>query len=164
MNCLQIICQVFVMYIKYVCIKKICNGFVILLIFQCLTLHVHSFVQVNIKVFVCRCKSNNFDTARPKPLCKMCTVFILIEARRASAGILLSETVLISGENNYMYCDRDTTLPLYIFYKLSLLFDLFKQVRTKCNIFNCKVKQFQWFCQGHIAVKNGGVLLFGACF
>ena len=35
----------------------------------------------------------------------------LIEARRASAGIL-PETVLISGENNY--CDRNTTYPLYI--------------------------------------------------
>ena len=40
------------------------------------------------------------------------TVFILIEARRASAGISPSETVLISGENNY--CDRNTTYPLYI--------------------------------------------------
>ena len=40
------------------------------------------------------------------------TVFILIEARRASAGISPSETVLISGENNYR--DRNTTYPLYI--------------------------------------------------
>ena len=39
-------------------------------------------------------------------------VFILIEARCASAGISPSETVLISGENNY--CDRNTTYPLYI--------------------------------------------------
>ena len=40
------------------------------------------------------------------------TVFILIEARCASAGISPSEMVLISGENNY--CDRNTTYPLYI--------------------------------------------------
>ena len=40
------------------------------------------------------------------------TVFILIVARRASAGISTSEMVLISGENNY--CDRNTTYPLYI--------------------------------------------------
>ena len=40
------------------------------------------------------------------------TIFILIEARRASAGISPSDTVLISGENNY--CDRNTTYPLYI--------------------------------------------------
>ena len=40
------------------------------------------------------------------------TVFIVIEAQRASAGISPSETVLISRENNY--CDRNTTLPLYI--------------------------------------------------
>ena len=43
---------------------------------------------------------------------KQTTVFILIEARRASAGISPSETVLIYGENNY--CDRNTTYPLYI--------------------------------------------------
>ena len=67
------------------------------------------------------------------------TVFILIKAWRASAGISPSETVLIFGLNNY--CDRNTTYPLY--YKFSLLYDLLKQVRTKCNIFNCKVKQFQ---------------------
>ena len=30
------------------------------------------------------------------------TVFVLIEARCASAGISPSETVLISGENNYV--------------------------------------------------------------
>ena len=41
-------------------------------------------------------------------------MFILMEAWRASAGISPSETVLISGENNY--CDRNTTLPL-IYYK-----------------------------------------------
>ena len=40
------------------------------------------------------------------------TMFILIEARRASAGISPSETMLICGENNY--CDRNTTYPLYI--------------------------------------------------
>ena len=40
------------------------------------------------------------------------TVFIPIEARRASAGISPSETVLISREINY--CDRNTTYPLYI--------------------------------------------------
>ena len=38
------------------------------------------------------------------------TVFVLIEARRSSAGISPSETVLISRENNYC----DTTYPLYI--------------------------------------------------
>ena len=84
------------------------------------------------------------------------TVFILIEAQHASAWISLSETVLISGENNY--CDRNTIYPFLIYYKFSLLYDLLKQVCTKCNIFNCKVKQFQWFCHRHIAVKNG------ACF
>ena len=42
------------------------------------------------------------------------TMFVPIEARRASAGISPSETVLISRENNYMYCDRNTTYPLYI--------------------------------------------------
>ena len=40
------------------------------------------------------------------------TMFILIEAWRASAGIYPSETVLISGENNY--CDRNITYPSYI--------------------------------------------------
>ena len=52
------------------------------------------------------------------------------------------------------------TLPVY--YKFSWLYDLLNQVRAKCNTFNCNVKQFQLFCQGHIAVKNRGVLLFGA--
>ena len=42
---------------------------------------------------------------------KHITVFVPIEARRASAGITPSETVLISRENN---CDRNTTYPLYI--------------------------------------------------
>ena len=83
--------------------------------------------------------------ARLMPL----TVFILIEARRASAGISPSETVLISGENNY--CDRNTTYPIYIT-SFSLLYALLKQVCTKRN--NCKVKQFQWFCQGHIQYIN----------
>ena len=68
-------------------------------------------------------------------------MFILIEAWRASAGISPSEMVLISRENNY--CDRNTTYPLYITSFISLLYDLLKQVRTKCNIFNCKVKLFQ---------------------
>ena len=40
------------------------------------------------------------------------TVFVPIEARRASAGISPSETVLISREN--YYCDINTTYPLYI--------------------------------------------------
>ena len=98
-------------------------------------------------------KQPRWDTSRPNkyryilyvcisqvqiyPVC-MYTVSILIEAR-ASAGISPSETVLISGENNY--CNRNTYhLPL-IYYKFSLLYDLLKQVRTKYNIFNCKVKQ-----------------------
>ena len=42
----------------------------------------------------------------------LCTMFILIEAQRASAGISPSETVLISRENNY--CDRNITYPLHI--------------------------------------------------
>ena len=48
------------------------------------------------------------------------TVFVPIEARRASAGISPSETVLISRENNY--CGRNTTYPLYIT-SFSLLYD-----------------------------------------
>ena len=47
------------------------------------------------------------------------TVFILIEARHASAGISPSETVLISGENNY--CDRNTTYPLQVFIVIWLI-------------------------------------------
>ena len=64
------------------------------------------------------------------------SVFVLIEARRANAGISTSETVLI-----YDYIIHGG-IPL-IYYKFSLLYDLLKQVCTKCDIFNCKVKQFQ---------------------
>ena len=73
---------------------------------------------------------------------KSSTVFVPIEARRTSARISPSETVLISGENND--CDRNTTYLPLVYYKVSLLYDLLKQVCTKCcNIFNCKVNQFQ---------------------
>ena len=85
------------------------------------------------------------------------TVFILIEARRASAGISPSEMVLISGENNY--CDRNTTYPLYFTSCHCYMTYWSKSVQ---NATYCKVKQFQWFCHGHTAVKNGGVLLLGA--
>ena len=43
------------------------------------------------------------------------TVFILIEARRASAGISPSETVLISGENNYVIETPLTPCILQVF-------------------------------------------------
>ena len=57
------------------------------------------------------------------------------------AGISPSETVLISGENNY--CDINTTYPLYITSVHCYNYDLLKQICTKCNIFNCKLKHFQ---------------------
>ena len=49
------------------------------------------------------------------------TVFILIEAPRASAGISPSETVLISGENNYVIETPLTPCILQVFIVIWLI-------------------------------------------
>ena len=75
----------------------------------------------------------------------MYTVFILIEARCASAGISPSESCLFPEKTIVV---TETPLTPYILQVCIVIYDLLKQVRTKCNIFNCKVKQFNDFVKG----------------